>query len=169
MSKAVKIIIAVAVIAAAAFAFMSGQKGEEAGTTAASGGGTLRFGVTNFADSLETTDNYFGWVVMRYGLGECLVKFDKKMNAVPWLAKSWKISDDGLTWTFVIDDRATFSIGKKMTAMDAKKTIERTFEKAARAKAMFEYDEIRATADALRQDESAQCRRCPECSATRFS
>lgn len=60
MSKAVKIIIAVAVIAAAAFAFMSGQKGEEAGTTAASGGGTLRFGVTNFADSLETTDNYFG-------------------------------------------------------------------------------------------------------------
>lgn len=149
MSKAVKIIIAVAVIAAAAFAFMSGQKGEEAGTTAASGGGTLRFGVTNFADSLETTDNYFGWVVMRYGLGECLVKFDKKMNAVPWLAKSWKISDDGLTWTFVIDDRATFSNGKKMTAMDAKKTIERTFEKAARAKAMFEYDEIRADGQTL--------------------
>lgn len=92
MSKAVKIVIAVIVIAAAAFAFMSGQKDEDAGTTAASGG-TLRFGVTNFADSLETTDNYFGWVVMRYGLGECLVKFDKKMNAVPWLAKSWEISD----------------------------------------------------------------------------
>ena len=25
----------------------------------------LKFGVTNFADSLEPTDNFFGWVVMR--------------------------------------------------------------------------------------------------------
>lgn len=143
MGKSVKIIIAVVVIAAAAFAFMQTQKGEEGGTNSAASG-TLRFGVTNFADSLETTDNYFGWVVMRYGLGECLVKFDKMMNVVPWLAKSWEISDDGLTWTFVIDERATFSNGKKMTADDAKRTIERTFERAARAKAMFEYDEVRA-------------------------
>lgn len=144
MSRTVKIVIAVVVIAAAAFALFGMNKDGGGTTTAASSGGTLRFGVTNFADSLETTDNYFGWVVMRYGLGECLVKFDKKMNAAPWLAKSWEISDDGLTWTFVIDERAKFSNGKKMTAMDAKKTIERTFEKAARAKAMFEYDEIRA-------------------------
>jgi len=35
---------------------------------------------------------------MRYGLGECLVKFDKKMNAVPWLADKWTISDDKLTF-----------------------------------------------------------------------
>lgn len=66
----------------------------------------VKFGVTNFADSLETTDNYFGWIVMRYGLGECLVKFDKKMNAVPWLADKWTVSDDKLTWTFHINDKA---------------------------------------------------------------
>ena len=30
---------------------------------------TLTVGVTNFADSLEPTDNYFGWQVMRYGIG----------------------------------------------------------------------------------------------------
>ncbi len=149
MNKTVKIVIAALVVIAAAFAFVSMQKGGEEKETAAAGGGTLRFGVTNFADSLETTDNYFGWVVMRYGLGECLVKFDKKMNAVPWLAESWEISDDKLTWTFKIDDRAKFSNGKKMTAKDAKKTIERTFEKAARAKAMFEYDEIRADGQML--------------------
>ena len=28
---------------------------------------TLTVGITNFADSLEPTDNYFGWQVMRYG------------------------------------------------------------------------------------------------------
>ena len=44
---------------------------------------TLTIGITNFADSLETTDNYFGWQVMRYGIGECLVHFDDKMNAEP--------------------------------------------------------------------------------------
>lgn len=144
MSKSVKIIIAAVIVAAAAFAFMgTGKKGGDGETTAASGG-TLRFGVTNFADSLETTDNYFGWVVMRYGLGECLVRLDRRMNAVPWLAKSWEISDDRLTWTFVVDERAKFSNGRQVTAEDAKKTIERTFEKAARARAMFEYEEIRA-------------------------
>lgn len=39
---------------------------------------TLTVGITNFADSLEPTDNYFGWQVMRYAIGECLVHFDNK-------------------------------------------------------------------------------------------
>ena len=103
----------------------------------------VKFGVTNFADSLETTDNYFGWVVMRYGLGECLVKFDKKMNAVPWLADKWTISDDKLTWTFHINDKACFSNGTKLTGELAAASIQRTFEKAARAKSMFQYESIK--------------------------
>lgn len=53
---------------------------------------------------------------MRYGLGECLVKFDDKMNLTPWLAESWSISDDKLTWTFKINDKAVFSNGNKVTA-----------------------------------------------------
>lgn len=138
------IVVILIIAAVAGYTLIGGSKDKDATVS-----DTLRFGVTNFADSLETTDNYFGWVVMRYGLGECLVRFDEKMNAIPWLAKSWKISDDKLTWTFEIDDRATFSNGKKVTAEDAKKTIERTFEKAARAKAMFEYDEITADGQTL--------------------
>ena len=103
----------------------------------------VKFGVTNFADSLETTDNYFGWIVMRYGLGECLVKFDKKMNAVPWLADKWSISDDKLTWTFHINDKACFSNGTKLTGELAAASIQRTFDKAARAKSMFQYESIK--------------------------
>ena len=102
----------------------------------------LKFGVTNFADSLETTDNYFGWVVMRYGLGECLVKFDTKMNAVPWLAKEWKISDDKMSWTFTIDDRAVFSNGNKVTGEAAGKSLQRTLDKSPRARSMFECESI---------------------------
>ena len=61
---------------------------------------TVKFWRYQLCDSLEPTDNFFSWVVMRYGLGECLVKFDDKMNLTPWLAESWSISDDKLTWTF---------------------------------------------------------------------
>ena len=109
----------------------------------------LTMGVTNFADSLEPTDNYFGWVLMRYGLGECLVKFDEKMNSVPWLAAKWEISSDNLTWTFVIDDKAKFSNGKKVTAADVKSAIERVFEKSTRAQTFFKYTDMAADGQTL--------------------
>lgn len=99
---------------------------------------TLKVGVTNFADSLEPTENFFSWVVMRYGIGESLVKFDSKMNVQPWLADTWSISDDHLTWTFHINDKATFSNGKAVTAEAVKASIERVFAKSNRAKTFFE-------------------------------
>lgn len=104
---------------------------------------TLTVGITNFADSLEPTDNYFGWQVMRYGIGECLVHFDSKMNAEPWIAESWKVSDDKMSWTFKIKD-IKFSNGTPVTGEAVKKSIERTFAKSPRAKAMFELDHITA-------------------------
>ena len=105
---------------------------------------TLKFGVTNFADTLEPTQNYFGWVVMRYAIGECLAKFDEKMNVQPWLAESWSISDDHLTWTFKIRDNVKFSNGNLVTAEAVKKSIERAFTKNTRAKTFFEYTEMKA-------------------------
>lgn len=111
---------------------------------------TVKFGVTNFADSLEPTDNFFSWIVMRYGLGECLVKFDDKMNATFWLADKWSISDDKLTWTFHINDKACFSNGDKLTAEIAKESLERTFKMSTRAKTIFEYDKIEANGQELK-------------------
>lgn len=104
----------------------------------------LKFGVTNFADTLEPTQNFFGWVVMRYGMGEALVKFDTKMNTEPWLAESWSVSDDKLTWTFKIRDNVKFSNGDPLTAEAVKESIERAFEKNKRAETFFKYKEIKA-------------------------
>ena len=106
--------------------------------------GVLKVGVTNFADTLEPTQNYFGWVVMRYGLGECLTKFDEKMNVQPWLAESWGISDDHLTWTFKIREGVKFSNGDELTAEAVKASIERAFAKNNRAATFFKYKEIKA-------------------------
>ena len=98
----------------------------------------LKLGVTNFADTLEPTDNFYAWVVMRYGIGETLTKFDKSMVAKPWIASKWSLADDKLTWTFTIDDKAKFSNGKKVTAVEVKESIERAFAKAKRASTFFE-------------------------------
>lgn len=128
--------------AAALMSFaLAGCGGSSSGSKTAKD--TLTVGVTNFADSLEPTDNFFGWQVMRYGIGECLVHFDDKMNAEPWIAESWKVSDDKMSWTFKIRD-IKFSNGKSVTGEAVKKSIERTFAKAPRAKAMFELDHITA-------------------------
>lgn len=125
---------------------LTGCGGDDAGGGSSKGGdpNVLKVGVTNFADTLEPTQNYFGWVVMRYGLGECLTKFDEKMNIQPWLAESWSVSDDHLTWTFKIRDNVKFSNGDALTADAVKQSIERAFAKNTRAATFFEYSSITA-------------------------
>ena len=100
----------------------------------------LVVGVTTFADTLEPTDQYFGWVITRYGVGENLTKFDEKGDLQPLLAESWKLSDDKLEWTFKIRDGVTFSNGHPLTAEAVKKSIERVFKKNKRAETYFKYD-----------------------------
>lgn len=114
------------------------------GNSSKSEPGVLKVGVTNFADTLEPTENYFAWVVVRYGLGEGLTKFDDKMNVQPWLAEKWEVSADKLTWTFKIRDNVKFSNGDPLTAEAVKDSIERVFAKSSRAKTFFEYAEIKA-------------------------
>ena len=74
----------------------------------------LKVGVTNFASSLDPTENFFSWVVMRYGIGETLTKFDEHMKPQPWIASKWEVSPDKKTWTFTINDKVKFSNGKKL-------------------------------------------------------
>ena len=80
-------------------------------------GGTLRVAI---ADDLPTLNShavggpYFQW----YGrlVFDNLVYRDADGNPSPWLAKSWEISADGLTYTFRLRDDVTFSDGVKFNA-----------------------------------------------------
>ena len=101
-------------------------------------GGEITIGVTSFADTLEPTEQYFSWVVSRYGVGETLVRFDENGEIVPCLAESWKISEDQLTWTFKIREGVKFSNGDDMTPELVKASLERTFELSDRAVSFFE-------------------------------
>ena len=109
----------------------------------------LKVGAISFASTLDPTENYFSWIVMRYGIGETLTKFDEHMNIKPWLASSWKQSDDKMSWTFTINDKIKFSNGNPLTAEAVKASLERTFAKNNRSKTFFNYTEITANGQEL--------------------
>lgn len=110
----------------------------------------LKVGVTSFADTLEPTEQYFSWVITRYGVGESLTRFDENGELKPQLAESWEISNDKLTWTFKIRDNVKFSNGNPLTAEAVKKSLERTFAKTKRAEGFFKYTNMEAEGQTLK-------------------
>jgi peptide/nickel transport system substrate-binding protein len=68
----------------------------------------LMIGITTNGPSLAVGGNIF----------ESLLRYDEKLQPMPALAKSWTISEDGLTYTFVLQDNVVFHDGKPMTSAD---------------------------------------------------
>lgn len=67
-------------------------------------------------DPALVTDIYSVTVIQQIFDG--LVQFDKNLNIVPGIAKSWKISSDGLTYTFFLKEGVKFHHGREVTASD---------------------------------------------------
>ena len=58
-----------------------------------------------------------------------LVKSDADLNPQPDLAESWKVSNDGLTYTFQLVKNATWHDGKPFTSADVKFTFAEVLKK----------------------------------------
>lgn len=56
---------------------------------------------------------------------EGLTRFDSDGGVIPALAKSWDISEDGLTYIFILHDNVTFHDGTTMDADDVKFSLDR--------------------------------------------
>ena len=71
---------------------------------------------------------------------EGLTRIDRNGEVKPALARSWTISDDGLTYTFTLNDGVKFHDGSDMTAEDVKFSLDRAMaEDSTNAqKALFE-------------------------------
>jgi peptide/nickel transport system substrate-binding protein/oligopeptide transport system substrate-binding protein len=67
-------------------------------------------------DPASSTDIYAVTVIQQ--LFDGLVQFDKDLNIIPAIAKSWKISHDGLTYTFYLRAGVTFHNGREVTSKD---------------------------------------------------
>lgn len=77
-------------------------------------GGTIVYG-----HQQEPACVFGGWIEQAYLSSQVLdnlVSLDENHQVVPWLADSWSVSDDQLTWTFTLKDGVTFTDGTPLTA-----------------------------------------------------
>lgn len=72
----------------------------------------------NLAAGFSTIDTLAGAHIFN-----CLVKSDFELNPQPDLAESWKVSDDGFTYTFTLVRNAAWHDGKPFTSADVKFTF----------------------------------------------
>ncbi|MBA3870573.1 MAG: ABC transporter substrate-binding protein, partial [Anaerolineae bacterium] len=74
----------------------------------------LTIGTNYIIDVLNPTTSLYGYAPKGL-MYETLVEAADGNNVMPGLAESWKVSDDGLTWTFKIHSGVTFSDGTPCT------------------------------------------------------
>jgi peptide/nickel transport system substrate-binding protein len=70
-----------------------------------------------------------------------LVDIDDNFNVLPELATEWKVSDDGLTWTFKLRDGVKFHSGKDFSSADVVYTFKRLLDEktGSGAQAVLEF------------------------------
>jgi len=86
---------------------------------AASGGSPVKGGTIVYAHEQEPPCIFGGWIQQAYisrQVLDGLVTEDQDGSIKPWLATDWKVSDDGLTYTFTLKDGVKFTDG---TTLDA--------------------------------------------------
>lgn len=99
-------------------------------------GGTLTVALQRQADCIDPQQSNYGYgSVDGRQLVDSLTdqSYDEPTRIVPWLAKSWDISDDAKSFTFLLRDDVTFSDGTPLTAEIVKRNFEKlsTFPGAA--------------------------------------
>ncbi len=101
------------------------------------------------SSTLDPAHGYDYWYMLRFGVCETLFKFDDDMIPQPWLAESYSLSDDQLSWTFEIKNGITFSNGTELTADAVKQNIEYTLEVSQVAASYIEVERIEADGQTL--------------------
>lgn len=106
-------------------------------------GGTLVRRLESNVNSLNPirTQNVSERYVAQY-LFTPLVYLDAQMHPVPGIARTWSISDDRLTYQFILDERATFSDGSRVRASDVVFTLEKIHDKSTRAHNWSEFEHL---------------------------
>lgn len=139
MKKLLKTLVAASLVGltAISFAGCGGGGGSKSSAPAAGGGvpkDTIVVGMPVDPETLDpavTMDNK-GWQIT-YPAYERLVKY-KTVNGKastevePSLAKEWKVSDDGLVWTFTLNEGHKFADGSAVDANAVKFSIERVMK-----------------------------------------
>lgn len=84
----------------------------------------LEGGTIVYAHQQEPACVFGGWIeqaYLSYQVLDSLTSLDENGVAVPWLAEEWTEADDGLSWTFTLQEGVTFTDG---TPLDAEAVAE---------------------------------------------
>ena len=103
-------------------------------------GGTLVVALGSDPEHLNTTISSSVVVGLPAGaVTEGLVRIDRDYNAIPTLAESWEISDDGLVYTFHLRQKVKWHDGEPFTSADVKYTLEEISPFHSRAGAVLNH------------------------------
>lgn len=89
----------------------------------------LTFGIQEYSIGIDPAQEVnTAWNCSRYGVGECLFRFDNAMNVVNWLCDEYTVNDAHTEWVFHIRDGVKFSDGCALTPSAVKASFERLFK-----------------------------------------
>lgn len=96
--------------------------------TSTSNKNILKFGCFDYVDSVDPGNiTNAAWNCTRFGVGECLFRFNDSMEAEAYLCDTYNVSDDHLKWEFHIRDGVKFSNGEDVTAQKVVDCFNRVF------------------------------------------
>lgn len=88
----------------------------------------LNFGCYVYSTSFDPAGyQNAAWQGMRWGITECLFKFNDDASVQPLLCDTYEVSDDHMTWTFHIRDGVLFSNGDPCDAQAVADSLNRLF------------------------------------------
>ena len=137
-----RIVLMNTLIAGSALALIAGcgtsSGGSSAGSSSATSGGPVAGGNLVFAnpqdaqsmDESTIFDNNSIWILEQIFQPLYTVSKDGK-SVVPWLATGYKMSSDGLSYTFTLRKGVKFSTGQPMTSKDVQFSLEQTMKASA--------------------------------------
>lgn len=91
------------------------------------------------------TDTYSA--ILIHQVFDGLVQFDQNLNVIPALASDWKVSPDGLTYTFTIREDVKFHNGRPVTADDFVYSFTRVLNPKQRSGALSFFESIKGATD----------------------
>ena len=94
---------------------------------------TMTFGIQNYSGGgIDTAKEVnCAWNNSRYGVGECLFKFDDSMSVINTLCDTYTVNNEHTEWVFHIREGIKFSDGCDLTPDAVKASFERLFEVGA--------------------------------------
>ncbi|MGI6007653.1 MAG: ABC transporter substrate-binding protein [Ruminococcus sp.] len=87
----------------------------------------LNFSCYNYSNSMDPITNVnSSWCFLRYGVGECLFRFDENVQVEEALCDSYE-TEDYTTWVLHIREGVQFSNGDEVTPTVVKESLERVY------------------------------------------